>query len=74
MKSEPLYQHTVHSLYLLTSHAVPNPPTLTVTPMYDSSGGLLEIESQARVGVSPSYLMIMQLHFSACFLQFVPRH
>ena len=32
--------------------AVPNPPTLTATPLYDSSGGLLEIESQATEGVS----------------------
>ena len=33
-------------------HAVPNPPTLTAVPVYDSSGDLLEIESQAREGVS----------------------
>ena len=70
MKSHINTQFIVHC----SSYAVPNPPTLTITPLYDSSGGLLEIESQANVGVSASYLMIMQLHFSACFLQFVPHH
>lgn len=32
-------------------HAAPDPPSLTVTPLYDSSEGLLEIESQATEGV-----------------------
>lgn len=31
--------------------AAPNPPTLVVTPVYDSSGSLLEIKSQASEGV-----------------------
>ena len=31
---------------------VPNPPSLTVAPLYESSGVLLEIESQATEGVS----------------------
>ena len=35
----------------LPSSLVPNPPTLTATPLYDSSGDLLEIESQANEGV-----------------------
>ena len=42
----------MHSgLFKLPSSTVPNPPTLTATPLYDSFGVLLEIESQAREGV-----------------------
>ena len=33
------------------SPAAPNPPTLTVTPLYDTFGDLLEIQSQATKGV-----------------------
>ena len=42
----------------MPSSTAPNPPTLTATPLYDSSGGLLEIESQATEGV---YLVVMKI-------------
>ena len=35
----------------LPSPAAPNPPTVTVTPLYNSSGDLLEIKTQAADGV-----------------------
>ena len=35
---------------LIVFSAAPNPPIVTVTPLYDC-GGLLEIESQATEGV-----------------------
>ena len=35
----------------MRSSAAHNPPTLTVIPLYNLSGGLLEIESQALEGV-----------------------
>ena len=35
----------------LPSPAAPNPPTVTVTPLYNSSGDLLEIKTQAAEGV-----------------------
>ena len=38
-------------LSCLSSSAAPNPPTVTVTPLYDSSGNLLEIKIQAAEGV-----------------------
>ena len=37
----------VYENFIFFCSVVPNPPTLTVIPMYDSSGGLLEIDSQA---------------------------
>ena len=38
--------------FQLPFSSAPNPPSLSATPVYDSSGGLLDIESQAteRVG------------------------
>jgi len=36
---------------MIASSAVPNSPSLTVTPLYNSPGGLLEIETLAREGV-----------------------
>ena len=41
-----------HYLSHLAFSAAPNPPTLTVIPLYSASGGLLEIDSQATAGVS----------------------
>ena len=38
-------------LSCLPSLAAPNPPTVTVTPLYDSSGDLLEIKLQSAEGV-----------------------
>ena len=41
-----------HNLSHLAFSAAPNPPMLTVIPLYSASGGLLEIESQATERVS----------------------
>ena len=65
MKSEISTQFIVH---IYSSYAAPNPPLLTATPLYDSSGGLLEIESQARVEVShcfSSCLAVLNLNANA---------
>ena len=67
---------STHSVYQLSSIAVPNPPTLTTTPLYNSSGGLLEIESHATEGVSSlcgdCALAFLQLAFYCLYLDHPP--
>ena len=59
-----------HNLSHLAFSAAPNPPTLTVIPLYSASGGLLEIESQATEGVRKlggsviMYLSVGNLQFA----------
>ena len=49
----------VYENFVFFCSIVPNPPTLTVTPMYDSSGGLLEIDSQAIEGVGCTMVVMI---------------
>ena len=49
----------VYENFVFFCSVVPNPPTLTATPMYDSSGGLLEIDSQAIEGVGCTMVVMI---------------